>query len=103
MTTIVKRNLQNSCFELRTTYLERDPFIEELGGGLYRECETQALYERFADSLAVVLGTHLLRSYNASSVPSDDLTGGLRPTREHRVSDYIAQTLAHDRSIRPLA
>ena len=53
-------------FALRTAHLVRDPFVEELGRALYRECQTGILREEFADSIATLLATHLLRTYNAN-------------------------------------
>jgi AraC family transcriptional regulator len=98
-----ERILHLRSFELRTAHLVRDPFIEELGRALYRECETQRLCEEFADSVVTVLATHLLRSYNDSLEVASDPSVGLGPSRERRVREYIEEFLEHDLSIDALA
>jgi len=95
--------LQQTSFDLRAAHLVRDPLIEELGRALYRECETHELSKLFADSLATVLTTHILRTYNASPELSSDLRGGLGPGRERRIREYIEQSLNLDLSIQALA
>jgi AraC family transcriptional regulator len=97
------RVLHSESFELRTAHLVRDPFIEELGRALYRECETQRLCEDFADSVVTVLATHLLRNYNDSPEVASELSVGLGPARERRVREYIEDSLERDLSIDALA
>jgi len=103
LSTTASRILQETAFDLRAAHLVRDPFIEELGRALYRECETEKLCEVFADSLVTVLATHLLRSYNDSLEWSSDLSGGLGPARERKVREYIEHALERDLSIDALA
>src|SRR5271154_1467929 len=99
-----RKVLQESSFELRPAHLVRDPLIEELGRALYRECATGNLSKLFANSLATLLATHLLRTYSVSSSDSGThLSGGLGPTRERRVREYIQRSLDRDLSIESLA
>jgi AraC family transcriptional regulator len=104
LTATSRKVLQEASFELRDAHLVRDPLIEELGRALYRECETNNLSKLFANSLATLLATHLLRTYSVSSSESTThLSGGLGPTRERRVREYIQRSLDRDLSIESLA
>src|ERR1700722_1503666 len=98
-----RKVLQEGTFELRAAHLVRDPLIEELGRALYRECETSNLSKLFANSLATLLATHLLRTYNLTAKDSAQLSGGLGPARELRVPEYIQRLLDRDLSIEVLA
>jgi AraC family transcriptional regulator len=100
---IAHQLLHEASFDLRTAYLVRDPFIEELGRVLYRECQTEKLCVPFANSLVEVLVAHLLRSYNDNLKLLTDLSMGLGPARERRVCEYIEKSLEHDLSIEALA
>jgi AraC family transcriptional regulator len=95
--------LHETSFELRAAHLVRDPLIEELGRALYRECEDSRLSRFFADSLASLLTTHLLRTYNASATLAAAPRIGLGPARERRVREYIQRSLDKDLSIEALA
>jgi len=97
------RALHETRFDLEPVHLARDPLIEELGRALYRECEMQELYKPFANSVAEVLATHLLRNYNASAELLSDFGIGLGPARNRRVRKYIEQSLERDLSIGALA
>ncbi|HVW87612.1 MAG TPA: AraC family transcriptional regulator [Bryobacteraceae bacterium] len=103
LSNIARRILRVSSFELRPAHLVRDPFIEESGRALYRECETRNLSAFFADSMATVLTTHVLRTYDASPDSEPNLRGGLGPARERRIREYIEQSLERDLSIEALA
>jgi AraC family transcriptional regulator len=98
-----RKVLQEAAFELSAAHLVRDPLIEELGRALYRECETSNLSKLFANSLATLLATHLLRTYNLSAKDASQLSGGLGPARERRVREYIQRSLDQDLSIEILA
>jgi AraC family transcriptional regulator len=99
----VADRLRMTSWELHSAYLVRDPFIEELGRVLYRECDAQSLNEEFTDSVMTVLATHLLRAYNTEQSLYPDFRGGLGPARERRVREYIEKSLDKDLSIRVLA
>ena len=98
-----KKIFNAACFDLRAAHLVRDPLIEELGRALYRECETNHLSEVFADSLTMLLATHLLRTYNAQANLSSQPRVGLGPARERRIREYIQRSLDKDLSIERLA
>ncbi len=95
-----RRVLRTESYRIRPTYLVRDPFVEELGRALYRECTTGALCDVFASSLATLLATHLLRTYGAQQ---ESFQGGLGPARERKVREYIEHHLAGDLSLERLA
>jgi AraC family transcriptional regulator len=103
LSTVACRVLHESSSDLRPAHLVRDLFLEESARALYRECQAPALSELFADSLATVLATHLLRNYSATSELSSDFRGGLGPARDRRVREYIEQSLDRDLSIDALA
>jgi AraC family transcriptional regulator len=92
--------LQKDSYTIRPTYLVRDPFVEELGRSLYRDCKTGTLCDLFASSLATLLSTHLLRTYSADE---GSFQGGLAPARERKVRAHIEQHLAGDLSLERLA
>jgi AraC family transcriptional regulator len=100
---VAENVVQMTSSELRAAYLVRDPVVEELGRVLFRECNTGELNQVFADSLATVLVTHLLRTYSASPESSSDARGGLGPARERRIREYIEQSLDRNLSIHALA
>jgi AraC family transcriptional regulator len=97
------RILHKTSVDLRPAHLVRDPLVEELARALYRECQEPELPKLFADSLATLLATHLLRTYNATTESPRDSRGGLGPARERRVREYIERSLDRDLSIRALA
>ena len=98
-----RRVLHQSSSELRPAHLVRDLFIEESARALYRECQASELSKVFADSLATVVATHLLRNYSAASGLTSDFRGGLGPARDRRVREYIERSLDRDLSIDALA
>ncbi|SNT36900.1 AraC family transcriptional regulator [Granulicella rosea] len=95
--------LHLDTFALRPTYLVRDPFVEELGRALYRECRTGALSDAFAKALLTVLATHLLRTYSAQPGDRGSFQGGLAPARERRVREYVETHLDQELSLEVLA
>jgi AraC family transcriptional regulator len=97
------RILHEESFTLRPTYLVRDPFVEELGRALYRECKTGELCDVFAASLTTLLATHLLRTYSARIDGPGSFHGGLAPTRERRIREHIERHLDQDLSLDRLA
>jgi AraC family transcriptional regulator len=104
LSTVAAEALHGKRFELQAAHLVRDPLIEESARALYRECGgTHKLCRRLADSIATVLATHLVSSYNAGADLPPDLRGGLGPARERRVRQYIEQSLERDLSIDALA
>jgi len=103
LTSTARQVLHETSFELRAAHLIRDPLIEELGRALYRECETSSLSTLFANSLASLPTTHLLRTYNASTTLASAPRIGLGPARERRVREYIQRSLDQDLSIDALA
>ena len=102
LATNAERVLHRTSFDLEPVHIMRDPLIEELACALYREYETNGLYKGFADSVATVLATYLLRNYTLTEELSDS-GGGLGPARTRRVRSYIEQSLGHDLSIGKLA
>ena len=95
--------LQQDRFELQPRYLIRDLLIEELGRALYLESESGRLDLQFAKSAINVLAVHLLRSYSTRPDGSGYFQGGLGPTRERRIREYIEKDLEQDLSIQALA
>ena len=95
--------LHQDRFELQPHYLIRDVLIEELGRALYLESESGKLDPQFAKSAINVLAVHLLRSYGTRPDGSGYFQGGLGPTRERRIREYIEKDLEQDLSIQALA
>ena len=98
-----RKVLHQDRYELQPHYLERDLLIEELARSLFLESETGTLNEGFAKSVIAVLSVHLLRSYAIRSDSYTHFHGGLGPTRERRIREYIEEHLEGDLSIHALA
>jgi AraC family transcriptional regulator len=97
------RILHRDAFKVRPAYLVRDPFVEELGRSLYRECKSGTLCKVFASSLATLLATHLARTYNARTDQAVAIHGGLAAARERRIREHIEHNLDQDLSLERLA
>jgi AraC family transcriptional regulator len=98
-----RRIVGQDCFSLQPHYLVRDLLIEELARSLFLESEAGTLHESFAQSVIAVLSVHLLRSYAAPQDGAGYFHGGLGPTRERRIREYVEKNLEGDLSIQNLA
>ncbi|HTF63457.1 MAG TPA: AraC family transcriptional regulator [Edaphobacter sp.] len=91
--------LQQDSYELQPHFLVRNLLIEELARSLYLECETGTLHDDLAKAVISVLCVHLLRSYAIRPDNTAYFRGGLGPTRERRICEYIEEHLEGDLSI----
>jgi AraC family transcriptional regulator len=95
--------LQQDSLQLQTTYLVRDLLIEELARSLYMESEGGQLNASVAKPAVTTLCVRLLRAYSVRKGEAAYATGGLGPTRERRVREYIEADMERDLSIQSLA
>jgi AraC family transcriptional regulator len=95
--------LQQDSLQLQTTYLVRDLLIEELARSLYMESEGGQLNASVAKAAVTTLCVRLLRAYSVRKGEAACATGGLGPTRERRVREYIEADMERDLSIQSLA
>jgi AraC family transcriptional regulator len=95
--------LQQDSLQLQTTYLVRDLLIEELARSLYMESEGGQLNASGAKPAVTTLCVRLLRAYSVRKGEAAYATGGLGPTRERRVREYIEADMERDLSIQSLA
>lgn len=100
---IAKESLQHSTVELRPTYLVRDLLLEELARSLYLEAETGALDPQIARAAVTTMCVRLLRAYSIRVGDAAYASGGLGPSRERRIRDYIETHFEADLSIQALA
>jgi AraC family transcriptional regulator len=90
--------------ELISHFFSSDPLIYQLGQTLIQELRTNPSHSAlFAESVATLLGMHLLRHYTShhTSLPSHH--DGLAQTKLQVAIDYIAEHLAEDISLEAIA
>jgi AraC family transcriptional regulator len=83
-----------------------DPQVETIALSLLSELRSEGLGGKlYVESLATILGIHLLRQHSSSSVPqpSRSRAVGLDRTTFRRVSTYIEEHLAEDLSLSEIA
>jgi AraC family transcriptional regulator len=81
-----------------------DPQIETIALALLSELRSEGLGGRlYVESLANILGIHLLRRHSSAKGPSLPRSVGLDPTTLRRVSAYIDERLAEDLSLAEIA
>jgi len=95
--------LQQEALVLQPTYLVRDLLIEELARSLYLESVDGHLSAAVASAAVTTLCVRILRAYSVREGEAAYATGGLGPTRERRVREYIEAGLERDLSIQSLA
>ena len=95
--------LQQDSLDLQPTYLVRDLLIEELARSLYLESVDGHLSAAVASAAVTTLCVRILRAYSVREGEAAYTTGGLGPTRERRVREYIEAGLERDLSIQSLA
>jgi AraC family transcriptional regulator len=95
--------LQQEALVLQPTYLVRDLLIEELARSLYLESVDGHLSAAVASAVVTTLCVRILRAYSVRESEAAYATGGLGPTRERRVREYIEAGLERDLSIQSLA
>ena len=100
---IAKECLNRSSFELKSAYLVRDLLLEELARSLYLESETGSLDPMVAVAAVTTMCVRLLRAYSAREGDGAYASGGLGPSRERRVREYIEAHFEEDLSIQALA
>jgi AraC family transcriptional regulator len=100
---IAKHVLSKTTFELTPTLLVRDLFIEEIARSLFLEAETGSLDSMIATAAVTTLCVRLLRAYSAREGDAAYASGGLGPSRERRVREYIEAHFDGDLSIQSLA
>jgi AraC family transcriptional regulator len=81
-----------------------DPQIETIALSLLAELRSEGLGGRlYVESLATLLGIHLLRQHSSAKQPSFPRAVGLDRTTLRRVSTYIEEHLAEDLALAELA
>lgn len=95
--------LEQTSFELKPTYLVRDLLIEELARLLYLESENGSLNPLIAAAAVTTICVRLLRAYSAHEGDAAYASGGLGPSRERRVREYVEAHFEDDLSIQALA
>ena len=95
--------LEQSSIELKPAYLIRDLLIEELARLLYLESEKGSLNPLIAEAAVTSLCVRLLRAYSARDGDAAYASGGLGPSRERRVREYVEAHFEDDLSIQVLA
>ena len=100
---IAHASLKQATFELKPSYLVRDLLIEELARALYLESETGVLDHVIATAAVTTMCIRLLRAYSAREGDAAYAAGGLGPSRERRVREYIEHHFEDDLSIQALA
>jgi AraC family transcriptional regulator len=89
--------------KLSPSLLVRDPFLIQIAKELYRELQFGPINEMFTRSVATLTATHLVRSYSSKPNALPVYRGGLGPSRERRVRQYIEEHLDRPLSLEELA
>jgi AraC family transcriptional regulator len=95
--------LKQTSFELKPAYLVRDLLIEEVARSLYTESEKGSLDPVIAKAAVTTMCVRLIRAYSAREEDAMYASGGLGPSRERRVREYIETHFEADLSIQALA
>ena len=101
--TMVEDAPQNTQSALVPSVLVRDQFMVELARSLYQETRMNSVSELFAQSIATITATHLVRKYCGREGSIPEYRGGLGPTREKRIRAYIAEKLGEQLSLSDMA
>jgi len=88
---------------LSPSLLVRDPFLVQIGKELYREFQFRPINELFTKSVAILTAVHLIRSYSSKPNAIPIYRGGLGPSRERKVRQYIREHLDQQLSLDELA
>jgi len=89
--------------KLLPSLLVRDPFLVEVAKELRRELQNGSPSELFTKSIATITATHLVSTYSSKANSIGVYRGGLGPTRENRVRQYIQEHLDSQLSLEDLA
>ncbi len=89
--------------KLAPSLLVRDPFLVQVGKELYSELQFGPINELFAQSVATLTATHLIRAYSCKPSSVTLYRGGLGPSRERKVRKYIQDNLDQQLSLDDLA
>jgi|ERR1700733_12828594 AraC family transcriptional regulator len=89
--------------KLSPSLLVRDPFLVQIAKELHRELQFGPTNELFTKSVATLTATHLIRSYSCEPNTVPLYRGGLGPSRERRVRQYIQENLETQLSLDELA
>jgi AraC family transcriptional regulator len=88
---------------LSPSLLIRDPFLVEVAKDLSEELRFGPINELFSQSVAAVTANHVIRRYSDKPNAVRMHRGGLGPTREKRVRQYIQEHLDTQLSLEDLA
>jgi len=89
---------------LQSHWRVQDPLIQQMALALKTELElAEADSKLYADSMAVALGTHLLRRYAIQDLVIKEYRGGLAPYQLKLVVEYIHGHLAESLTLTMLA
>jgi AraC family transcriptional regulator len=89
--------------KLAPSLLVRDPFLVQMGKELYRELQFGPISELFTKSVATLTATHLIRTYSCKPSSVTVYRGGLGPSRERKVRNYIQENLDQTLSLEDLS
>ena len=96
--------VDNSKLKLRSQLRLRDPLIQEMALALKSDLEIAGEdSKQYADSMAIALGTHLLRRYGVKQSVVKEYSGGLTPSQLKIVIEYIQTHLDRELSLNILA
>ncbi len=83
--------------EIVPQYGVRDSFIQHLGLALLQGRQAGEISPQiYAESLAHVLGVHLLRNYSTAKIAAQQTTSGLPPQKLRRAAEFINAHLSQD-------
>lgn len=99
--------LQDAPDDIQTclipSLLVRDPFLVEVARSLYREMKIEAGNQLYTQAVATLTATHLVRTYSDRKNSLPIYRGGLGPSREKKIKNYIAEHLSEELSLEELA
>lgn len=90
---VTQNDVTDVSSRLRPSLLVRDPFLVELVKNVAEELKFGPLNELYSQSVATMAVSHLIRHYSNKPKALQIFRGGLGPTREKRVRQYIQENL----------
>jgi AraC family transcriptional regulator len=92
--TITQNDVTDVSSRLRPTLLVRDPFLIQLAKDVSEELQFGPLNELYSQSIATIAASHLIRRYSNKPHALHIFRGGLGPTREKRIRQYVMENLS---------
>jgi AraC family transcriptional regulator len=101
---VVHESVHPDRVELLPRFFQFDPVIQQIGGLLARELDTDLPNSQiYVDGLTTALSAHLLRQYCTVEQRIKDYKNGLSQYRLQQAIDYIQAHLAEDLSLDDIA